>query len=761
MALILALLTPAFAAEDSLGECEDVGQWFQVITEESKARAFGNSLGVTINDFDGDGDNDLYVATGPSRSEGAIYYSGENLLYLNRFAETGELVFDEVGGEWGMDDLCEDRSPMYGDLDNDGLNDLYISVNGRNIVYRNDGGNYVDVTAEAGAAGHPGWGHQGFLFDFDRDGFLDVFFTNGPEDGSGFNTLLRNQADGTFQDVSVSAGVAGDPSGKGACVLDADGDGWQDIFVATGREYGNHLFMNLRDGTFRDEALERGLSDPLQRFGVGANCEDMDNDGDPDILLITHDKTYTGNQLFQNEGGSFVDVASSAGVVDWVDGHGSALIDLDLDGYLDIVMSGIRTLPYIFHNNGDMTFSRLCGGAGITQVEGLTWAAVGGDLNGDAYPEVYISHGLGRRPRENELFLNVANSEGGVDNNWLTVEVQGVTHNPSALGAKVEVEGSDGVTRTRWVGAWSSFDSQGPLPITFGMGQAALAETVTVTFTNGQVQTFEDVAVNQQITVIEETDRADDDADGVPDEWDICPGTRLGRRTDGEGCAVGQRAGAAAGLVYPAQDEVLTEAYTFQWDGELSSAVLQVSLDGTFGPAGRLDYGPVSGNEYALSGDEWTALQDASDGTVPLLWRIAGVGADGGEVLTEPRRFHVAIPTTVVDVPEGANIFAPSHVIVEAGTTVTWWNNSVSAGNLQNEPHDVQLIDPDGRAATHLHDLNGAGFATWIFNDPGVWHYLCHRHSGVGTHDDAMMEGTHAHRAEGPYRCMAGTVTVQ
>jgi hypothetical protein len=181
---------PAFAQEDDNGPCLDAGALYEDVTEASGAVAYGNSLGVSMNDIDGDGDIDLYVATGPSRVEHALYYPGESLLYLN----DGDLTFTEVGALWGVDDQCEDRSPMFGDLDNDGLADLYVTVNGRNLYLRNTGlGRFEDLTAEAGAAGHGGWGHQGFLFDYDRDGFLDVFFTNGPEDGSGENVLLRNQ----------------------------------------------------------------------------------------------------------------------------------------------------------------------------------------------------------------------------------------------------------------------------------------------------------------------------------------------------------------------------------------------------------------------------------------------------------------------------------------------------------------------------------------------------------------------------------------
>ncbi|MCB9792482.1 MAG: VCBS repeat-containing protein [Alphaproteobacteria bacterium] len=762
MALILTLLALGHAAEDELGVCTEAGTLYADVSDLLGLRAQGNSLGLNINDFDGDGQLDVYVATGPARVEHSLYLPGESLLFLRDADGVG---FSEVGAAWGVDDLCEDRAPLFGDLDNDGLADLYVTVNGRNLLLRNTGGaGFVDVTAEAGAAGHTGWGHTGLLLDYDRDGFLDLFFTNGPEDGSGPNVLLRNQADGRFEDVSEAAGVAGHPSGKGACVLDADLDGWPDLFVTTGREYGNHLFMNQGDGRFVDAAHRWGIADPEQRFGVGAVCEDLDNDGDPDILLVTHDGAFTGNQLFRNEGGTFTDVALYSGLEGYIDGHGLAVADVDNDGLLDVLMSGIRTQPYLFRNLGGMRFERLCVGAGVRQTEGVTWAAAAGDLNGDGWPEWLISNGLGRRPRGNSVYQHV-----GGQAHWLSVEVQGVTHNPSAIGAKVEVE-AGGVTRTRWVGTFSAFDSQGPLPLLFGLGEAGEAERVRVTFTNGQVVELQGVEADQHLVVVEEAERGDDDADGVPDDWDVCPGTRLGARTDGEGCALGQRGGPALALVSPAQDAVLTLPPVFRWTGTARSAVLQISLDGTFGPAGRLDIGPVTtatASEGALdagvqlSEAEWAEILAASDGSAALLWRVVAVDEEGGEALTEPRRFYAAQPGTAVHVPLGANIFEPAHVVVGVGETVSWWNDSVAAGNLQAEPHDVQLVDETGRIVSPMVALNAGGLFTWTFTEPGQWSYVCQRHSGAGEHGDHLMETPSATRADGPFRCMAGTVTVR
>jgi enediyne biosynthesis protein E4 len=760
----LALATAQSLGADEMGACWDYGTLFTRVGPEWGVRAYGRSLGVNLSDFDGDGRTDIYVAMAPSRVEGALVYPGDDLVYLQRADGT----FEEAAASLGLGDLCEDRSPLRGDLDGDGLADLFVTVNGRSLSYRNEGGWFEDVTAWSGAAGHVGWGHQGVLLDYDGDRWLDVFFTNGPEDGAGPNTLLHNARDGTFRDASIEAAVVDDPSGKGACVLDADLDGAPDLFVTTGREYGNHLYMNEGDGRFVDEAVERGASDPLQRFGVGVSCGDLDGDGDPDILLVTHDRRYTGNLLYRNDGGRFVDVAgtatdpqSSAPLQSRIDGHGSVLADLDLDGDLDVVLSGFNVPPHVYVNEsaeGAIQFRRACGGLGIAADDLLSWGIASADLTGDGYPEVYVSNGLGLQPRDDELFAYT----GPGANHWIGIDAVGRAPDTSALGAKVEVHTARG-TATRWVGGWSAFDSQGDHTVVVGLGDETIAD-VTVTFAGGTVVEQPSIAIDRVVRVVEPALYEDADRDGVPDDDDRCPGTMIGRAKDAEGCAIGQRGGLAVAPTAPAPNEVITGCFSFAWAGESdATAVVQVSADGTFGPAERIDFGPTSSRELLVCDEDLEMLRSASDGSTPFVWRVALADDDGNEALSLPSAFYVALPVREVGMPDGANVFAPAHVVVSRGSRVSWRNDAVAEGNLQNAVHDVALVDGHGAVITEMHEFDGGGVFSYTFPDSGVWHYLCQQHSGAATPTDSVHEtnGYHHHATDGPYRCMAGTVTVE
>jgi plastocyanin len=214
---------------------------------------------------------------------------------------------------------------------------------------------------------------------------------------------------------------------------------------------------------------------------------------------------------------------------------------------------------------------------------------------------------------------------------------------------------------------------------------------------------------------------------------------------------------------YPARDDIVTDAPTFEWTTNATDAqaVVQVSWDGTFGPAARLDFGPTTSRSITADDERWQQLLEEWDGVRPLLWRVMLNEADGATGTSAAQRFFAAVPTQVIHIPNGVNVFAPSHIVIDQGQSVTWWNDSVAAGNLQSESHDVQLFNEHGNAITAMEELNSSSSFTWTFDEVGRWNALCHRHSGAGLADAPTMEGEHAHRGAGPYHCMSSSVTIR
>jgi hypothetical protein len=333
-----------------------------------------NGSGVGLIDYDNDGWLDALTLSGTRLKEGTreevTYPAGSaptNRLYRNRRNGTFEDVTDAAGlrrSGWAS-------SVCAGDYDNDGWTDLFVTYYGRNVLYRNRGGRFEDVTLRAGLA-QPDvrWGSGCTFVDIDRDGRLDLFVANylrfdlatASEPGSGSNCLwkgipvncgpkglptdtnllYRNRGDGTFADVSSASRIA-DVKGRysmTAMATDLDADGWPDIYVASDSTAAI-LYRNNRDGTFTDVAVESGIAyneNGNPQAGMGVAAGDINRDGRLDVL-----KTHFADDipsLYKNLGkGLFEDVAVASGLavenryVEW----GAGLPDLDNDGLQDLV----------------------------------------------------------------------------------------------------------------------------------------------------------------------------------------------------------------------------------------------------------------------------------------------------------------------------------------------------------------------------------------------------------------------------------------
>jgi len=266
------------------------------------------------------------------------------------------------------------------------------------------------------------------VFDYDNDGYLDIFFTNGADINSlkksspkYFNRLFHNNGDGTFTDVTEKARLAGTGYDTGVTIGDYDNDGYQDIFVAG--VYRNTLYHNNGDGTFTDVTEKAGLAQPDAEFGplwsVGAAWVDVNNDGLLDLFVVNylkwdaknepsctfegkpeycHPKVYkpTPNQLFLNNGnGKFVDISAESGIrAHPGKGMGVGVADYDGDGLPDLFVTNDKLFNYLFHNKGDSKFEEVAFDTGVALPEhGNMISGMGTDLrdiNNDGFPDIAV-----------------------------------------------------------------------------------------------------------------------------------------------------------------------------------------------------------------------------------------------------------------------------------------------------------------------------------------------------------------------------------
>jgi hypothetical protein len=486
--------------------------------------------GVAIFDFDGDGANDVFIANGPpSHSE----------LYKN----DGAGHFTEVGRDAGFTRVGWAQAACAADIDNDGHPDLFVTYYGHNSLYRNLGnGKFEDITERAGlpVAGTR-WGSGCALIDYDRDGRLDIFVANYvdldlahvPKPGSakscewkglavwcgphglpaGHNALYHNNGDGTFTDVSSKAGIlsAGKCYGLGAVTADFDNDGWPDIYVACDQTP-SLLYVNQHDGTFQERGDAAGVAynaDGQLQAGMGIAVADYDGNGFLDLAKTN----FSGDRpsLYKNEDGSFFeDVSEMAGIGrNQLLGWGVAFLDMDEDGWPDLVMANGHVYPEIdrspigetyrqktllYRNLGNGRFADMTesAGPGFAPKRPSRGLAIG-DLDGDGRPEIVIVN-MNEKPA---LLKNT-----GPRRNAIGITLIGTRSNRSAIGARCTVE-AGGRKQLADVVSGGSYFSQNSPTLYFGLGSAERVDRIEVRWPHGETQAWSNVAANRTVELTE------------------------------------------------------------------------------------------------------------------------------------------------------------------------------------------------------------------------------------------------------------------
>jgi len=455
------------------------------------------------------------------------------VLYRN----TGKGSFVDITAGSGLDVEMYGIGVAVGDYDNDGRDDLYVTALEGDRLFHNEGnGKFRDVTKLSGIS-NASFGTSAAWLDYDKDGLLDLFVANyvqwtmqadlwcsldgvtksycTPESYKGTSSrLFHNLGAGKFEDAGRKAGVA-DPTSKslGITVLDYNGDGWPDLFVANDTQP-NKLYRNNRNGTFTEAGVSAGVAfseDGVARGAMGADAADYDRSGRPHLLVGNFSNQMLG--LYHNEGtGLFVDEApkSTVGRASLLSlAFGVFFFDYDNDGQQDILAANghieeeigrvqpriqYKESPLLFRNDGQKRFSNATDAVGPAFARPIVArGAAHADIDHDGDPDVLLTSNNGPA----FLFRN----DGGT-NSWITIRTRGVKSNRDGIGAIVRVTSTSGI-QWNMVRSGSSYASQSELPLTFGLGADRMVTSIDVEWPSGQKDHIENVTPRQIVTIEE------------------------------------------------------------------------------------------------------------------------------------------------------------------------------------------------------------------------------------------------------------------
>jgi enediyne biosynthesis protein E4 len=487
--------------------------------------------GCAFLDYDNDGNPDILLVNGSDFPGHKVKRTTLKLYHNN-----GNGTFTDVTARSGLGVEIYGMGVAVGDYDNDGYDDVYITGLGEAHLFHNEhNGTFKDVTLSAGV-NNTGYGASAAWLDYDKDGKLDLFVTNyvnwtekndiycsldghhksycTPEAYGGETCrLFHNLGNGRFEEVTRQAGIY-DPTGKslGVAVIDFDQDGWPDLAVSNDTQP-NKLYRNNHDGTFKEVGLKAGIAyseDGVARGAMGIDDADFDGSGRLSLAIGNFSNQMLG--LYHNEGnGLFIDDAPSSSI-----GRASLLslsfglffFDYDLDGRPDLFVANghiepdiariqpqvtYAQVPLVFHNTGKDQFQEVSRRLGFARTMVARGAAYG-DFNNDGEPDVLVTTNGGPA----YLFENTGSGHG----NALRIKTLGTRSNRDGLGAVVHVAAAG---RTEWqtVHSGSSYCSESEHTLTFGLGKAAQADTVEITWPSGQKDTLHNLKAGATYTIEE------------------------------------------------------------------------------------------------------------------------------------------------------------------------------------------------------------------------------------------------------------------
>ncbi|MDR8390755.1 CRTAC1 family protein [Aliifodinibius sp. S!AR15-10] len=522
--------TPAFSFED-ITEFSGLDSFYRAkVNSENPSYLEVMSGGVAVGDVNEDEFEDIFFISMPSLEEKPQKEASRSTLYRNN----GDGTFDDITEDAGLSDLKGyPQGALFFDFNNNGRQDLYVASYGGGQLFRNDGGEFTEITDEAGlnmeglCGEHPCYGSTAAASDYNRDGLTDLYIVNNVdweiENPSHYGErrlfpaffdaqesfLFKNNGDGTFSNVTEEAGVNNE-EGKGLSAIwfDYNNDNWPDLYIANDLSR-NKLYLNRGDGTFTDIAASAELDEVKSSMGLAA--ADYNESGRIDLAVTNLEGSYIS--LFQNIDDLRFDYATHYAGLNpsrRSSGWGVEFVDLNLDGNLDLVMAAgpvwdpepTDAENLFFENMGEGQFEDRTLSAGSFDNRDVSRGLAVIDITNNGRPDLVISNIDGGHP---QLLLNTTSNQ----NHWLKLTLEGTESNRDAIGAKVQLNRTDGKTIYQEVKAGGSYQSSSSKSLFFGLSNSEVQQ-LTIRWPSGLRQVLEEVPVDTVLHITEERSELSD-----------------------------------------------------------------------------------------------------------------------------------------------------------------------------------------------------------------------------------------------------------
>ena len=472
------------------------GQTFTKITTGPVVSTDADSRSVNWVDINNDGLVDLFISNGKAGGQ-------NNMLYIN----LGGGQFTNVTSDSIVLDNKPSDGATFADCDNDGDLDAFVVnwYNQNNLFYTNDGaGNFtaissVPVVTSGGYSETASWG------DYDNDGLLDLYVTrSGGTVSTNKNLLYHNDGGNAFTKILSGTPVTDATISRCVNWTDMDDDGDLDLFVTNEGNFNNDENIYRNDGSGLFTKITTGELVTNGAFTMSSSWGDYDNDGDLDVFL-SNDRA--SNALFRNEGNlNFTKISSDTVSNTNAHSFSSAWSDIDNDGDLDLFVTNsyytiTKQLNFLYINNGDGSFSRINNTVPATD-SSWSYGCAFADYDNDGFEDLAVATVNFNNINEPDFLYH----NDGNNNQWITIKLIGTITNKSAIGTKIRINAIINgmhVWQMREISAQTSYCGQNDLRAHFGLGNATIIDSMIVEWFSGSKEIFSNININQFITVTE------------------------------------------------------------------------------------------------------------------------------------------------------------------------------------------------------------------------------------------------------------------